>query len=71
MQCRMARTALGWSLDDAASATGVSRRAILRFEIGESAPRERTLQAIRRAYEAAGVRFIDQGDDAGGVVPPA
>jgi transcriptional regulator with XRE-family HTH domain len=70
MQCRMARVALGWSLDEAAAATGISRRAVLRFERGESAPRGRTLQTLRRAYEAAGVRFIDGGPDAGGVIPP-
>ena len=28
VQCRMARAALGWSLDDLAAASGVSRRTI-------------------------------------------
>lgn len=71
MQCRLARVALGWSLDEAAAAIGISRRAILRFEQGESSPRDRTLETLRRVYEAASVRFIDEGPDAGAVVPPA
>ena len=29
------------------------------------------IAALRRAFEAAGVRFIERGLDAGGVVPPA
>ena len=69
VQSRMARAALGWSLDALAARCGVSRRAILRFEQGESLPRGRTLIAIRRAFEAAGLRFIDEGEFAGGVAP--
>jgi transcriptional regulator with XRE-family HTH domain len=63
----MARAALGWSLDVLAARCGVSRRAILRFEQGESLPRSRTLFAIREALEAAGIRFANGG----GVFPPA
>jgi transcriptional regulator with XRE-family HTH domain len=65
----MSRAALEWSLDDAAAASGVSRRTILRLEQGESL-QARNVNAIRAAYEKAGVRFIDDGPDAGGVVPP-
>jgi len=67
----MARSALGWTLDALAAASGVNRKTILRFERQEAAARPRTLQAIRRAFEAAGVRFMDEGELAGGVVPPA
>lgn len=63
----MARAALGWSLDKLAVASGVNRRTILRFEQQEAITRPRTLEAIRGAFEAAGVRFADQG----GVYPPA
>ena len=69
-QARMSRAALEWSLDDAAAASGVSRRTILRLEQGESL-QARNVNAIRAAYEKAGVRFIDDGPDAGGVVPPS
>ena len=65
----MARAALEWSLDEAANASGVSRRTVLRLEQGESL-QPRNLRAIQRAYEEAGARFIDTGTNAGGVVAP-
>ena len=65
----MARAALEWSLNQVAAASGVSRRTVLRLEQGESL-QVRNLAAIRGAYEAMGVRFLDEGADAGGVVPP-
>ncbi|MDP8994112.1 MAG: transcriptional regulator [Pseudomonadota bacterium] len=65
----MARAALQWSLDQTAVASGVSRRTVLRLEQGESL-QVRNVAAIRRAFEAAGVRFIDGSADASGVVPP-
>ena len=67
----MARAALGWTLDETANTSGVNRRTILRYEQSESAMRAKNLSALRRAFEAAGVRFIDEGADAGGVIPPA
>jgi transcriptional regulator with XRE-family HTH domain len=66
----MARAALGWSLDDLAAAAGVDRKTILRFEQGERQPRTANLDGIRTALEGKGVRFIEAGPDAGGVVPP-
>lgn len=67
----MARAALGWTLDELAAASEVNRKTILRFERQEASPRPATLLAIRSAFERARVRFIDEGPDAGGVVPPA
>lgn len=67
VQCRMARAALGWSLNELAAAAGVNRKTVLRFEQGESTPRGANAEAIRRAFEAAGVRFAEEG----GVFPPA
>ena len=32
--------------------------------------RVRNLQALRRAFETGGVRFVDEGEYASGVVPP-
>jgi transcriptional regulator with XRE-family HTH domain len=66
----MARAALEWSLEDAAAAAGVSRRTVLRFEWSHRDVKPELIQALRRAYEAAGVRFLDSGADAGAVVPP-
>ncbi|TMJ14765.1 MAG: helix-turn-helix transcriptional regulator [Alphaproteobacteria bacterium] len=66
----MARAALEWSLEDAAVAAGVSRRTVLRFERYHRDVKPELIAAVRRAYEAAGVRFLDQGADSGAVVPP-
>jgi transcriptional regulator with XRE-family HTH domain len=67
----MARAALGWSLDDVAAAAGVNRKTVLAFERGERRPWNVNAEAIRCAFEKAGVRFLQEGTDAGGVVPPS
>ena len=66
----MARAALQWSLHEAAQAAGVSYRTILRFEKEQRDVQPDLIAALRRAYEATGVRFLDAGPDAGAVVPP-
>lgn len=66
----MARAALQWSLHDAGRAAGVSYRTILRFEKEQRDVQPGLIADLRRAFEGAGVRFIEQGADAGGVVPP-
>jgi len=66
----MARVSLGWTLDELATASGVGRQAILRFEQGKSSFHKKNALVVRGALEAAGVRFIDEGELAGGVVPP-
>jgi transcriptional regulator with XRE-family HTH domain len=63
----MARAALGWSLVQLAQAASVDRKTILRFEQGETSPRDANLDAILNAFEGAGVTFADRG----GVFPPA
>jgi transcriptional regulator with XRE-family HTH domain len=70
MQCRLGRVALGWTLDALAAASGVNRTSILRFEQGQSRFHPRNAVAVRQALEAAGIRFIDEGEFAGGIVPP-
>ena len=70
VQCRMARAALGWSLDALAERSGVNRWTILRFEQGGSAMRPKNRAALRATFEGAGVRFLDRGSDAGGVIAP-
>jgi DNA-binding XRE family transcriptional regulator len=67
----MARAALQWSLHEAAQAAGVSYRTILRFEKEQRDVQLALIIDLRRAYEGAGVRFIEEGADAGGVVPSA
>jgi transcriptional regulator with XRE-family HTH domain len=61
----MARAALGWSLTDLASASAIGRASGARFELGQSVAPE-TIAAIRRAYEAAGVILISDGEKSPG-----
>ncbi|HVQ09331.1 MAG TPA: helix-turn-helix transcriptional regulator [Allosphingosinicella sp.] len=56
----MARAALLWSLHEAASAAGLSYRTILRFEKEQRDVRPELIADLRRAFEAAGVRFIEK-----------
>ena len=65
----MARAALDWSQQDLASASGVSARTVIRYESGEPVLPAR-VQALRHAFEAKGVLFIDSGHFSGGVIPP-
>ena len=58
-QSRMARAALKMGIRDIAAAAKVSTQTVTRLEAGEEL-RERTVEDIRRAYEAAGARFIEE-----------
>jgi transcriptional regulator with XRE-family HTH domain len=59
VQCQMARAALGWGVRDLAAAAKVSVDTLARFERGE-ALKERTVEAIQRALEEAGIAFIPE-----------
>jgi transcriptional regulator with XRE-family HTH domain len=65
-QCRMARAAIEMGIRDLAEAAKVSTNTITRFERGEPL-RERTVDAIRFALEAAGVAFISENGGGPGV----
>jgi transcriptional regulator with XRE-family HTH domain len=66
-QCRAARALLGWSQQDLANQAGVGTVAIHQLETGASQPRRATLDVIRRAFERAGVEFINENSGAVGV----
>ncbi|WP_431284951.1 helix-turn-helix domain-containing protein [Humitalea sp. 24SJ18S-53] len=66
-QLRAARGLLGWSQDQLAAASAVPKRTVARFELGEGAPQQRTIAAIRGALEAAGVEFIKENGGGPGV----
>ncbi len=57
--CRAARALLGWSQMDLAAKSRVSAKTIADFEVDARQPYERTLEALRRTFEDAGLRFID------------
>jgi len=63
VQCRMARAALGLGVRELAAAAKVSIDTVARFERGDEL-KERTIDALQRALEAAGVEFTD-GDQPG------
>jgi transcriptional regulator with XRE-family HTH domain len=63
-QCKMARAALGWSVDDLAREAGLSRRTILRFEGGESVAPD-TVETLRARLVREGIAFENGGKRAG------
>jgi transcriptional regulator with XRE-family HTH domain len=63
VQCRMARAALGLGVRELAASAKVSIDTVARFERGEEL-KERTVEALSRALEAAGVEFTN-GDQPG------
>jgi transcriptional regulator with XRE-family HTH domain len=68
----MARAALGLGVRDLAAAAKVSIDTVTRFERGDEL-KERTIEALQRALEAAGVEFIDENGGGAGVrlrMPP-
>ena len=65
----MARAALNWSLEEAAEAAGVSRRTVLRFERDHRDIKPELVQAIRSAFEQAGIRFIEEAGRIGLTAP--
>src|SRR4029077_16412743 len=65
-QIRAARALLRWTVDDLAREAALGRNTILRAEVadGQTSLTAANDLAIRRAFEATGVEFIDE--DGGG-----
>ena len=63
VQCRMARAALGLGVRELAAMAKVSIDTVVRFERGDEL-KERTIDALQRALETAGVEFTN-GDHPG------
>lgn len=61
MQSRAARGLLRWTQADLARAAGVSQLTVRNFEAEKTSPTRATLDVIRRAFEKAGVEFLDDG----------
>ena len=68
-QVKAARALLGWTQNDLADRSGVSRPSIKRLEAGdgELGGRAATGDAIRLALESAGVEFIAENGGGAGV----
>ena len=67
-QIRAARALLRWEQKDLAAASGVSLPSLKRLETqpGELAAHTRTVEALERAFNEAGVIFLGPGEIAEG-----
>jgi transcriptional regulator with XRE-family HTH domain len=63
VQCKMARVALDLGVRDLANLAKVAPATVSRFEAGEDL-KTRTIEAMQRALESAGVEFTN-GDQPG------
>jgi transcriptional regulator with XRE-family HTH domain len=66
-QCRAARALLDWSQQQLAEAARIGNATIRNFESGKSSPQNATLEVVRRAFESAGLIFIDENGQGPGV----
>ena len=68
-QIKMARAALGWSIDVLAKETSISSRTIKRVEAAAGIPNATAanLKLIKQTLEQAGVEFIGSADVGPGV----
>lgn len=53
-------SALQWSQLELANASGADVSAIRNFEDGKLAPQKGNVEALRRAFEAAGIQFVSE-----------
>jgi transcriptional regulator with XRE-family HTH domain len=67
-QCRAARGLLDWSQQELATASGVGNTTICNFEGGHASPQQGKLDALRRAFERAGVAFVEKNGQGRGVL---
>jgi predicted transcriptional regulator len=61
-QIRAARALIGWKQVDLAKAAGISEITLKNIERGVVDPRVSTIDAIQKAFDAAGVIFLQPGD---------
>jgi transcriptional regulator with XRE-family HTH domain len=61
-QCKAARELLKWSLLDLGYRARISEKTVSRFETTHHVTRPDNIEAMCRAFEAAGVVFGDDGE---------
>ena len=66
-QSRAARGWLAWSQDDLAKRANVSLSTVRDFEAGRRTPIKNNLEAMRLAFELAGIAFVFRGEVAAGM----
>jgi transcriptional regulator with XRE-family HTH domain len=67
LQSKMARTALGLTVRQAAELAGCSHETIVGIESGRSSVKPSTIGKVQAALEKAGVEFIDEDNGGLGV----
>ena len=68
-QIRAARGMLDWSRKDLSETSGISFASMIRLESFEGVPASnfKTLEAIKKAFEAAGIEFVGTPEEGAGV----
>lgn len=68
-QIRAARAMLKWSRTDLADKSGVGFSSLLRLEAAEGIPNShvKTLEALKKAFEDAGIEFVGTPEQGAGV----
>jgi transcriptional regulator with XRE-family HTH domain len=66
-QCRAARGLLDWTQAKLAEAAGLALATVVKFERSGRTVPARAVQAMRLAFEAAGVEFIPENGSGEGV----
>ena len=68
-QIKAARGLLGWTVQELADKSGLGFTTIVRMESADGVPpsQAKTLDAVRRAVEKAGIEFIGSPDNGAGV----
>lgn len=64
IQCKLARKALSWTMEDLAKKSGTAKYTVFRFENGYNT-RERTVNDLKRTFEQHGIKFLDNGEGPG------
>jgi transcriptional regulator with XRE-family HTH domain len=68
LQCKLGRTALGWTAHVLGERAHVSANSISQFERGKVKPNPATIAGIQRALEDAGVIFLTETEREGVLV---
>ena len=68
-QIRAARALLDWTRSDLSERSGVGISALMRFESADGVPAGniKTIDAVKKAFEEAGIEFIGTPDSQAGV----
>lgn len=64
-QSKAARDLLDWKQSDLAKKSKMAVSTIAHFERGSTQPSARTLSDLKRAFEDAGIKFINDGEGLG------